>query len=617
MAQKRGSIEVSKFPAKKAKSISEEPLLDFINSCGDIPKSCREMLQAGLPHCLEVAESERHRFHFAVLDHVASLLATAEEKKRGAVNAVDKELSEIQVEKGKVAADVTAAKGEVTNKQSELHARGKKLIELRKACDGAAHALSAALERQKVFNARKVGVFTDEDNFRKFMADVWQPLKEDGVTGARRHRLVGELSAKLSELGARHLCDSMESLRTPEWCKGTFGKAAVESADVHFKKHAAKLSQVVLGLDEEEASLKASIAAAELALTEGRATLEANTKEREEMQVDKTSFEKTAAEAVKVQQGLQVRIPPALRRLTKAREDLEMFLELPALFSRLKDLTTAAPEEPTTPNKGKGGEQETEQPRNVPTPVRLRHPCEKDGVARAGSSIGSAPAGRLAREQAAREVNAAQVSLAREQQAASEVKRIDSLRREAFNSDGDWGFSVLNVSSRDIAAVQRSYRVLMAKLHPDRVQYTTTVARALDKLKEAKGMCERCLSKKFVPGVPRKLSCTTLCTEPGSRSYQLQWEAPRDTMSAPVHRFIVAVLDPVHGPLKVAILEPDFNQELGRFVTMQELGSYILAEEELRKVKNLWRQSAATVQVAAANDVGQSDWAVLQVSLGR
>lgn len=181
-----------------------------------------------------------------------------------------------------------------------------------------------------------------------------------------------------------------------------------------------------------------------------------------------------------------------------------------------------------------------------------------------------------------------------------------------------WGFAVLAVSpcTQELSAVQRAYRTLMKKLHPDKVQHSDLVSKALEAMKDAKEACERRLSKESAPGIPRRLSFTVLCTTPNRRRYELHWSSPPDNERAPVRRYVVAVFDPAYGrALNVATLEPDYSDELKRFVSVQELGTFTLSEEDLQKMPTVWRQSAVTVQVAAANDSGQSSWATLQVPL--
>lgn len=156
----------------------------------------------------------------------------------------------------------------------------------------------------------------------------------------------------------------------------------------------------------------------------------------------------------------------------------------------------------------------------------------------------------------------------------------------------------------------------MRLLHPDKVGRSPEAERAVEMAREAKEACERSLLRLEPPAAPRDLRSAQLCDIVGRRRIELRWRAPEDRMTAPVRRYVVAALDPTYGrPLTVTVLEPDYSQELRRFVPVQELTSYVLAEEELQKMPALWQQSAATVQVAAANECGQSPWATVEAPL--
>jgi len=138
----------------------------------------------------------------------------------------------------------------------------------------------------------------------------------------------------------------------------------------------------------------------------------------------------------------------------------------------------------------------------------------------------------------------------------------------------------------------------------------------MESLREARQCCERALSQIQAPGTPRQLASTTLCAAPGRRRIRLEWQAPECWEDAPVRRFLVAALDPSYGrALTITVLEPEYSEELKRFVSIEELNSYTLAQEDLAKMPSFFRQSVATVQVAAENEAGQSSWAILRVSL--
>jgi len=211
----------------------------------------------------------------------------------------------------------------------------------------------------------------------------------------------------------------------------------------------------------------------------------------------------------------------------------------------------------------------------------------------------------------------APVCSVREREATEEVLRILPLRKEAFRSTADWGFAVLAVASRDEATVQRSYRSLMRKLHPDKVTQTDRVEKAIEQIREAKDACERSLSRIEPPRPPHGLRYEILEARPGLRRFHVRWLAPEKSATAPVCRYLVAALDPAYGKaLTITVLEPDYSEELKRFVSVEELTSFVLAEENLQKMPSLWKQTRATVQIAAANEAGQSAWAKLEVYLG-
>mmetsp|Transcript_12034 Transcript_12034/g.36304 ORF Transcript_12034/g.36304 Transcript_12034/m.36304 type:complete len:642 (+) Transcript_12034:184-2109(+) len=226
----------------------------------------------------------------------------------------------------------------------------------------------------------------------------------------------------------------------------------------------------------------------------------------------------------------------------------------------------------------------------------------------------AAPAPAPAAEPAADDAGAE--AAIRERDAEKEVQRIQALRKERFPTAVAWGFAVLDVTARDVTAVQRGYRTMMRKLHPDKVGRSAEVTRAVELIREAKELCERGLSKQEPPGAPRCLKSSTLCGVHGKRKFRLQWLAPEDRPSAPVRRYVVAAVDPAYGrALTITVLEPDYSEEMHRFVGVEELTSYVFAEEELQKMPRLWQQAYASVQVAAANESGQSPWATLQLPL--
>lgn len=200
----------------------------------------------------------------------------------------------------------------------------------------------------------------------------------------------------------------------------------------------------------------------------------------------------------------------------------------------------------------------------------------------------------------------------------SEAQRILGVRKERFATKVEWAYAILDKPQRDLMTVQRQYRNMMRPLHPDRAGTLPEVVAAVDLLREAKDLCERALRQQHPPDRPSRLSFTRICTEPGRRQFRVQWRAPESRESAPVHRYVVAVYDPSYGKaLAVGTLEPDYSQECGRYLSYDdpELCSYVVSEEDLRKMPTLFKTDVITVQVAAGNNEGQSEWSVLKVRM--
>jgi len=254
-----------------------------------------------------------------------------------------------------------------------------------------------------------------------------------------------------------------------------------------------------------------------------------------------------------------------------------------------------------------GGSRPTQNPPRVPGGASPAPPTSAASAPSHNAAAAPIPA-----------ATAAEAGMLREQDAAREVHRILPLRKESFRSPALWGFTVLEVPSntKDVSVVQRAYRSLMRKLHPDRAGHAPEVAKANELVREAKEACERGLSRQEPPSAPRHVRSEILDATPGRRRFKICWTAPQERDCAPVRRYVVAAHDPAYGrALTITVLEPDYSQEKREFVGIEELTSFVMAEEDLQKMPKLWTQSTLNVQVAAANEAGQSSWTVLQVPL--
>lgn len=191
---------------------------------------------------------------------------------------------------------------------------------------------------------------SEQEGFAKLLADVFTPLKEGTFQGnwSKKNKHMNELKKKVIELGCQEsLGDALVATlkMTPEKREGSFAKVTIQFVEDAFTKHTAQVAQDIAGLDSEAESHKSAIAAADATLAEKKAALEALEKEWNEMQDVWVEKENALAKATKELKSIETRIPRVMKNIDKAQADLDKFLEVPALFAKLKEKSTAAEEE--------------------------------------------------------------------------------------------------------------------------------------------------------------------------------------------------------------------------------------------------------------------------------
>eukprot|EP00929_Paragymnodinium_shiwhaense_P028156 TRINITY_DN1638_c0_g1_i2.p1 TRINITY_DN1638_c0_g1~~TRINITY_DN1638_c0_g1_i2.p1 ORF type:complete len:955 (+),score=265.51 TRINITY_DN1638_c0_g1_i2:140-3004(+) len=251
---------------------------------------------------------------------------------------------------------------------------------------------------------------------------------------------------------------------------------------------------------------------------------------------------------------------------------------------------------------------------SAPPPPGRRN-AAPDDAASSSPAAGSAPASAKSTASSSSSAPRGSMGGQMSEAASKEMARILSTSKKAFLCSTDWAFTILAVSTREQDAVSKAYRGLMRTLHPDKVGQSKEATEAVERVREAKELCEKRLSRLVAPAMPTALHYSTLCASPGRRRYLLQWSPPEESATAPIRRVIIAAHDPAYGRvLTITVLEPDYSEQLRRFVSVAELDRFELAEEELQKMPSLFQQAAISLHVSMANEAGQSQSAKLLVS---
>jgi len=331
-------------------------LLAFLSTAEGMPKVSREMLQIGLPLCLEVSESERHKFQLEVLDRVAALLSETECKRREGIRSMEASFNEIEGEKNKALGNVDAKKAVASAKQSECDEKGKLVDAAEEAKAAALTALEEARKQVEAFNAKKSDMLAEQEAFAKLLSDDFKSLKDGTFLGnwQRKNKVIMELKKKLLDVGGQQsLADAMAaSLKLkPEQRQGTFAKAAMQWVEDYFAKQTAKLVEDISALDTEEAGLKEGVQAADKVVMDKKGDLQQIKKEWDQLQDVWVKLEEDVALAARDLKSLETQLVPVVKAIEKAKTELDKFLELPALFTKLRAQSTAVAEEPGTPTR--------------------------------------------------------------------------------------------------------------------------------------------------------------------------------------------------------------------------------------------------------------------------
>lgn len=334
---------------KKDKIGPEAPILACLAAEAGLPKPCMEMLQLSLPRCLKAVASERHSFETRILEFVTSVFIDIESKRREAIAKEQAELSSVQAEQETSAADLEKKRTIASERKGECDLKAKAVEAASAAVQEANEAHTAAQQAQEDFVAHKEKLYGDQEGFAKFVADVYQPLKDGAFASKdwrKRNQSIAEVQIKVTDLGLEEsLRDALgATLKIKPMDREEFAKGVLEYAERFFEEHKQKVSEEIASLDATAAAHAEAVTVAKSSLEEKQGELQALEKAWDEMQNEWVTLEDGCAEATRIVQGFEIKLPEITKRIAKATAELEKFLEMPALLSSLKDPSDLAAE---------------------------------------------------------------------------------------------------------------------------------------------------------------------------------------------------------------------------------------------------------------------------------
>jgi hypothetical protein len=362
---------------KKAKTMQspeakpETPLLAALEQAEHVPKACRDMLQMALSRCLSTSCSERHKYQAELLDGISNVFAQMEEQKRTARGEAMAKVVSLQAEKEAVSTDMVAKKSSASSKKELSDEKGKFVEEAASAVKAAEIAVADAQKMQSDCEAQSKQLSADLGNFEELVSVHYTPLKAGTFAGnewRKRNKVLGELLQKLSEASIEgSLLDAMDMvLKTKPDQRSAFSVLVLEHAEAFFASHKEQMVQQRSGLDEQANTHQKAHEAAQGVLDEKISTKKKAEEEWDTEQNEWVDLENKAAEAERSLKDLENALDEANEEVEALNNDLEKFLEVPALFAKLKD-----PVEVTQPDEVVAAPMESAEVTEQPEPVQV------------------------------------------------------------------------------------------------------------------------------------------------------------------------------------------------------------------------------------------------------
>jgi hypothetical protein len=352
--------------AKKAKTEQPEaPVLAAI-AAAELPKPCRDMLQAALPHCLSTPSAARHKFQLEVLDRIAGIFAIVEEKRRKELEDAEAKLASVQLDKDNASTDCENKKADATSKKGESDEKGRSVEEASQAVQIASDAVKVARQELEDSQARKQGLLQTKEDFQKFFDEMYHPLKVGTFGGSewrKRNKVITEFSQKVNAIMTFEdsLLDAAEVVfKTKPDQREPFALATLDFVEKAFTIHTEKLAAELLSHDQEAESRKSAIEDAEAVVLEKKSQKQQAEQEWDAIQNVWVDSENTSAEAVRTLKDFEMKLTEAGKEVDIAKEVLEKIIAVAELLAKLKE----------------PAEVETEAPMEKPEIVQTEQPEE-------------------------------------------------------------------------------------------------------------------------------------------------------------------------------------------------------------------------------------------------
>jgi len=286
------------------------------------------------------------------LDRITTMFDNIEEQKRATLNDEKNQLASIRAEKDVAVADLETKKEATLSKKNECDEKSNHVTAAKEEVSKAKEAVSAADSKAEELVAKKTDLAAAQTAFEQLLEASWQPLKEGALVGTswqKRNKAIVDFLKKVCEQVQMEgsLYDAIEAtLRIKPEQRTSFALLALEHAEECFKNRTESIAKEIVALTDEEAAHQAVIDAAKVALTEKEKQQEDAAKDWDSEQDMWVDLEKSVAEVAGQVKSLENKLDDASKIVESLTDELNYFVEIPALLSKLKS-PSITNEEPT------------------------------------------------------------------------------------------------------------------------------------------------------------------------------------------------------------------------------------------------------------------------------
>jgi len=268
---KRAAIHAPKGQVSKAAKSTAVPFADEFQllALAELPDTCREMLEAMLPHVWSTPSVERHPHQVTMAETFSSIVAGILLGKQQAIDAAKVNVAEARDVVVRLAEQLAAAEAILATKQDAADAAAKQTEgEAAQRLAAAKVALQAAKTKQAGLADELAKATTKKETFDELVSSAWEPIKAGALAGKEKDHAIKKLQQAFKALALQdsflHALAGAVTVGADE--RGAFAQAVIGFAETLLQRSISSCACTISGFDDATSQCTAETEAAEAEL---------------------------------------------------------------------------------------------------------------------------------------------------------------------------------------------------------------------------------------------------------------------------------------------------------------------------------------------------------------